>query len=84
MKKESRDSLKDAGFMHIDEYVKNSIHAGNNCYKQVSELKQYQLASDNFHKPGGDGFSCITSCLQKDPTISGRLLREHRLICTFF
>ncbi len=65
MKKESRDSLKDAGFMHIDEYVKNSIHAGNNCYKQVSELKQYQLASDNFHKPGGDGFSCITSCLQK-------------------
>ena len=65
MKDDLRKSLKDAGFMHIHEYVDEHIYHSGDCEKQVSAIHQYQVASDQFHLPGGDGFSCVISCLQK-------------------
>lgn len=65
MKDDLKKNLKDAGFMHIHEYVEEHILEGDDSQEKIKALHQYQTASDNFHLPGGDGFSCVMNCLQK-------------------
>lgn len=65
MKDDLKKSLENAGFMHIHEYVDEHIFGDAELKDRLAALHQYQLASESFHLPGGDGFSCVSVCLQK-------------------
>ncbi len=65
MKDDLKKELEDAGFMHIHEYVDDRICGDSEPKDRVSALQNYQQASEKFHLPGGDGFSCVSNCLQK-------------------
>ena len=57
MKDDLKKSLENAGFMHIHEYVDEHIFGDGELKDRLAALHQYQLASESFHLPGGDGFS---------------------------
>lgn len=65
MKEDLKKELEDAGFMHIHEYVDDCICGAADPAEKISALQLYQQASEKFHLPGGDGFSCVINCLQK-------------------
>lgn len=73
MKKMEEKSLREKGFIPVEEYVAKHIEecreeAALNAEKLgelLASIRAYEEASARFHQPDGDGYRIVLRCLQK-------------------
>lgn len=64
-------SLREKGYIPVEEYTAAYIGDSSNLFRQkdpaqtISAIRNYEEASEQFHRPGGDGYYIAQRCLQR-------------------